>query len=413
MTAQQSVHSTVMIVSALALGATATAQQAELYRKPPGVVTRWSSFENPSGEKGRGGVLNRGAKGHPSDSIEAGETKVLLDVNGPGVIRRVWLTIMDRSPQMLRSLKIEMYWDGAPTPAVSAPVGDFFGVGLGRRVPFESALFTDPQGKSFNCLVPMPFRKGARITVVNEGTARLSHIFYDVDYTTSAAAEGDTLYFHAHWRRENPTRLGQDFTILPKIAGSGRFLGVNVGVIASKDYGDCWWGEGEIKIFLDGDGDHPTLIGTGTEDYIGTGWGMDVFSHAYQGCLIADAARLHYAFYRYHVEDPVWFDSDCTVTMQQIGGNQKARVIAMLKAGVPLEPISIDKDGKLIRLLDLQPVPSLEDPSLPEAWTNFYRRDDWSATAYFYLDSPENRLGPIAPVAERIAGLAEDATGTP
>ena len=405
MTVRRRIGWLAVIVATLSFGGSADAQQAELYRKAPGTVTRWSSFENRGGGKGQGATENRGAKGHPSDSIEAGETKVLLEADGPGVIRRIWLTIMDRSPLMLRSLKIEMYWDGAHTPAVSAPLGDFFGVGLGRRVPFESALFSDPQGRSFNCLVPMPFRKSAKITVTNESATRLSHLFYDIDYTTATAPENEMLYFHAYWRRENPTRLGEDFVLLPKVRGSGRFLGVNVGVIASKDYGDCWWGEGEIKMYLDGDGAHPTLVGTGTEDYIGTGWGMEVFSSPYQGCLIADRGRLHYGFYRYHVPDPVWFDRDCTVTMQQIGGNQKARVLAMLKAGVALKPISIDDNGRLIRLLDKDPVPALDDPSLPEAWTNFYRRDDWSATAYFYLDSPENHLGPIAPVAERVAGL--------
>ncbi len=395
---------TAFLVSALSC-AMAYGEGPELFRKGKGVVTRWSSFENPNGVKGKGGMENKGAKGHPSDSIETSETKVLLDIKGCGVINRMWMTIMDRSPEMLRSLKIEMYWDGAKTPAVSAPFGDFFGVGLGRRVAFESALFTDPQGKSFNCFIPMPFRKGAKVTVTNEGKKRLSHIFYDIDYCLTSKHDEDVLYFHAYWRRENPTKLGEDFTILPKVKGNGRFLGTNVGVIAGKDYEDCWWGEGEVKMYIDGDTDYPTLIGTGTEDYIGTGWGMDFFAHQYQGCLIADGEKKHYAFYRYHVPDPVWFDSDCKITMQQIGGNQKKIVMELLEKGVALKPISLDKDGRLIKLLEMEPVPGLEDKTLPETWTNFYRQDDWSATAYFYLDKPENGLGPIAPVAKRVAGL--------
>ncbi len=405
MTMRQYTTSAAVVLTVIMVCTSAFARESELYRKNGGETTRWSSFENSSSAKGKGGMENKGAKGHPSDSIDAGETKVLLDVEGCGIISRMWMTIMDRSPEMLRSLKIEMYWDGAKTPAVSAPFGDFFGVGLGRRVAFESALFTDPQGKSLNCLVPMPFRKGAKITVTNEGKTRLSHIFYDIDYVKTARHDKDVMYFHAYWRRENPTKLGEDFTILPKVKGNGRFVGVNVGVIASNDYNDCWWGEGEIKMYLDDDTAHPTLVGTGTEDYIGTGWGMDFFAHQYQGCLIADSVKKHYAFYRYHVPDPVWFDHDCRVTMQQIGGNQKAKVIEMLKNGVALKPISIDDNGKLIKLLEMNPAPKLEDASLPEAWTNFYRRDDWSATAYFYLDSPENGLGPISPAAERIAGL--------
>jgi hypothetical protein len=383
------------------------AEGGELFRKREGERTRWSSFENMYGRKGMGGMENKGAKGHPADSIDAGETKVLLDIEGCGIINRIWMTLMDRSPQMLRSLKIEMYWDGAETAAVSAPLGDFFGVGLGRKAAFESALFSDPEGKSFNCVVSMPFRKAAKVTVTNEGKKRLSHIFYDIDYTLVEKLDEDVMYFHTYWRRENPTKLGEDFTILPKVQGSGRFLGTNVGVNARGEYEDCWWGEGEVKMYIDGDTDNPTLIGTGTEDYIGTGWGMNFFDHRYQGCLVCDNQKKQYAFYRYHIPDAVWFDSDCRVTMQQIGGKARGQVAQMLKKGVKLIPISQDKDGRFIKLLEMEPVPDIEDERMLDTWTNFYRSDDWSATAYFYLDKAENGLGRIAPVEERVADLKD------
>lgn len=150
-----------------------------LYEKPDGVQTRWFSFENRGVERGQAGQSNQGAKGFAFNDLAAGETKTLLDIEGSGIICRIWMTVSDRSPEMLRSLKLEMFWDGAQTPAVSAPLGDFFGVGLGRRTPFECALFSDPEGRSFNCCIPMPFRTAAKVTLTNESDARLSHLFYD------------------------------------------------------------------------------------------------------------------------------------------------------------------------------------------------------------------------------------------
>lgn len=399
------ITSVTMVLSALAGSETVYAQGDELYRKADGTVTRWSSFENLNGVKGRGGMENKGAKGHPYDRIKAGETKMLLDIKGCGIITRIWITIRNRSPQMLRSLRIEMYWDGAKRPAVSAPFGDFFGVGLGKRVPFENDLFSDPEGRSFNCYIPMPFRKAAKIIITNESDTDIKSIYYDVNYLLTAAHDEDVLYFHTHWRRENPTKLFHDFEILPRVKGRGRYLGTNIGVIADPIYGNTWWGEGEVKVYLDGDEKYPTLVGTGTEDYIGTGWGQGVYAHRYQGCLIADKENHQWAFYRYHIPDAVFFDKDCRVTIQQIGGDDKRRVRELIKKGVPLKPISISKDGNFTKLLENTDELDLDDPSVPDGWCNFYRRDDVSATAYFYLDSPENNLPALAPVAERVKGL--------
>src|SRR5690554_5471244 len=136
------------------------------YRK---LEPRWNSFENPTSARGAGGLENQGAKGHAFDVLKAGETKVLLDVSFPGIINRMWFTIQDRSPRMLRSIKIEMFWDREEEPAVSVPFGDFFGNGLGRMATHESELFSSAEGRSFNCFIPMPFKTGAQVTVTNEG----------------------------------------------------------------------------------------------------------------------------------------------------------------------------------------------------------------------------------------------------
>jgi hypothetical protein len=399
-----STGSLVLLAAALAVR---SAAGQELYSFPDGVRTRWQSFENRTGEKGKGGMENRGAKGHAMDVIPAGRSVTLLDAKGSGVVRRMWITISDRSPRMLRSLKIEAFWDGAGTPAVSAPFGDFFGVGLGRRTPFESEFFSDPEGRSFNCVIPMPFRRSARIVVTNESDRDLPMIFYDVDYTLSEKTDGNALYFHCWWNRENPTSLEKDFQILPEVAGKGRFLGMNVGVKANPVYLGSWWGEGEVKIFLDGDSEFPTLCGTGTEDYIGSAWGQGKFANRFQGCTVADEQKAEWAFYRFHVPDPVYFNSNCRVVLPQIGGNAKAKVIEMVKAGVPMKPISVHNAPVFVKLLEMEPVPDLSNAGLPDGWVNFYRQDDVSATAYFYLDRPENGLPPLAPAGQRAAGMED------
>jgi hypothetical protein len=373
------------------------------YQMPTGVQTRWASFENPTAGKGMAATSNHGAKGAAFEVLPAGASRTLLDVEGSGLVCRIWITISDRSPQMLRSLRLEMFWDGAATPAVSAPLGDFFGVGLGRRTPFESALFSDPEGRSFNCFIPMPFRSGARIVLTNESSEDLTHLFYDVNLLRDLRHQDDVLYFHSHWRREAPNELGRDFTILPPVTGRGRFLGCNVGILTDPVYEEAWWGEGEFKVWLDGDGEYPTLCGTGTEDYIGTAWGQGVFSHRTQGCLVVDAERGHYCFYRYHVDDPIFFHTACRVALQTIGGWSTAKVRELQAKGAPLQPVSVNQRTTFLRLLD-EPV-DLAEPALQDAWCNFYRQDDWSATAYFYLDAPVNDLASLPAADERTAGL--------
>ncbi len=193
-----------------------------LFRHRDDVSTRWSTPENPNGQPSAGARENGGAKGRAFVSLPAGHTHTLLETTGSGRVTRLWLTVMDRSPAMLRALRLEMFWDGESTPAVAVPLGDFFGANLGRTAPFHSALLANPEGRSFVCEIPMPFRKGAKIQITNDGAKDLSHLFYDVDFLTDSGWENSTLYFHAVWRRENPTALGRDFEILPNVRGKGR-----------------------------------------------------------------------------------------------------------------------------------------------------------------------------------------------
>lgn len=376
-----------------------------IYHLPENVQSRWISFENLTGAKGAAAQENKGAKGHPYDWIDVGETKTVFDVKGSGMIHRMWFTIRDRSPEMLRSLKLEMYWDNAEKPAVSVPFGDFFSIGLGKKTSFENAFFSDPEGRSFNCRIPMPFRKAGKITITNESPIQLELIFYDINYSLNLRHDREVLYFHSYWNREQKTELAKDFEILPKVQGKGRFLGTNIGVIENSVYEGSWWGEGEVKMYIDGDTDYPTLSGTGTEDYIGTAWGQGKFNHLNQGCLIAGEEG-QWCFYRFHVPDPVYFYSECRVTIQQIGGSMRQNVLGMQQKNVSMIPITINQsqDPSLIHLMDLDQPADLSDSTLyTENWVNFYRSDDWSSTSYFYLDQPYSNLPALADVNIRTA----------
>ena len=382
------------------------AQAQELYDLPAGAETRWISLENITGAKGKGGMENKGAKGHASEWLKAGESKVMMDYDGAGVINRIWLTIIDRSPAALRSMYIEMYWDGATKPAVSVPLGDFFGIGLGRRTAFQSALFSDPEGRSFNCNIPMPFKKHAKIVLVNASKVN-QLLFYDVNLTRLKKHPKEIAYFHAWWSTNaNNSKLGDDFEILPRIKGKGRFLGTNLSIIADKIYGDTWFGEGEVKAYLDGDKEYPTLVGTGTEDYIGSAWNLGAFAHLYQGAPIVDKAKKQFAFYRYHIPDPIYFNTDCKITIQQMGGAGRDLIRGIAKAGGKVKPISVMTAKGLIKLLEEPSFPDLNDDKFPaDEWVNFYRVDNYSATAYFYLDKPENELPPLQPLTARLIGI--------
>lgn len=217
---------------------------------------------------------------------------------------------------------------------------------------------------------------------------------------------------HSYWQRDINTNRGIDFEILPKVEGQGRYLGTNIGVVGDSTYQGTWFGEGEVKIFLDGDDEYATLVGTGTEDYIGTGWGQGEYDQMIQGSLVSDKEHDIYTFYRYHTVDPVYFHQDCRVTLQQIGNSQRAHLRKMREAGAEFDIVwqYVSRDGMdaTKRYLDIENPPKLEDDDFPDGFsTNFYRSDDVSATAYFYLNKPVNELPEIQPVEERVEKMQE------
>lgn len=364
---------------------------------PATVRTRWASHENRSATPGAGGTANRGRKGSPAFELDPGEARVLAEAHGTsGCIRRIWITILDvreaaTAALVMRGMRLRCFWDSAKTPAIDAPLGDFFCQGLGRPVAFENALFSNPEARSFVCVLPMPFRSGMRIELINETGKRQEGIFYDVDFTIGDMHGPETCYLHAHWRREASGRLGEDYAFLPEVRGRGRFVGVCASVIPNTGrYGRSWWGEGEVKIYLDGDDALPTLCGTGTEDYIGSAWGQGQYANRWQGCPVADEKSFRFAFYRLHGPDPVYFHERLRVTIQRMGYYHPEHLSIMRATGTRI----VDITG---RMIDLERPIDADMKGLNER-----EDDDWSSCAWFYLDQTENGLPPLAPVEERI-----------
>ena len=367
-----------------------------LYSTPKG-ETRWASFENPSAGKGIAGHENHKAKGSAFGIIASGASVDLVNYKGAGTVTRIWMTIKDRSPTMLRSLVIRCYWDNAKKPAVEAPIGDFFASGS-RLCTFENELFSSPEGRSFNSFVPMPFKKAAKITITNESDMDFLHIFYDVNMLILDEPDEDALYFHCYWNRVKRTTLGEDYNVLPKINGKGRILGTSFEVIPNPVYKNYWWGEGEVKVYLDDDNELPTLCGTGTEDYIGSAWEQGVYYNRYQGCLSAGGVEQEHKwiFYRLHITDPIYFHRNVKFDIQTMGGAMFDNVKQMIENNVPLIPVSCALEDRFIPLYKKE----MELPN--EGWINYYRSDDFSSVTWFYLDKCENELPPILPVNERV-----------
>ena len=375
---------------ALALAAPGSAQ--ELFERPAGVTTRWYSFEDPTGARGQGGRSQDGRKGAAFRTVAPGEAVVLADITGPGVVRRIWLTV-PREVETLRGFVVRIFWDDQDWPSVEAPLQDFFGLPFARQAPFESALFSNPEGRSFNCFVPMPFRNRARLVVANE-SPKEAMLFYDVDVTLGDALPRDLSYFHARYRRENPTVPRRDFEVLPRVEGRGRYLGANVGVRATAHRAPFWFGEGELKVFLDGDRELPTLVGTGTEDLVGSAWGLGRFDHLYQGCPLTAEKDGVWGFYRYHVPDPVYFDESIKVTLQQIAGGT-------VKELRQLAPAQRPELVRTHRPFD----PAEAGAKTDESWENFETPQDVCATAYWYQTLPSPRWPALEPYADRVRDL--------
>jgi hypothetical protein len=308
--------------------------------------TRSISAENFTGEKGKGGMategtganaardLGQGWKVSPSVHIQAGDTFTLADIAGPGAIQHIWLTTF---PKGWRHMILRMYWDDEEQPSVEVPIGDFFCNGWCERSNVNSLpIAVNPAG-GMNSYWPMPFRKRARITVENRMDEQAT-LFYQVDYALTDVPE-DAAYFHAQWRRSNPVKYKDVHTLVDGIRGKGHYVGT---YIAWQVNNTGWWGEGEIKFYLDGDKEFPTICGTGTEDYFGGAWNFEHPKGQY-GTYSTPFLGLHqviqpdglyrsqqrFGMYRWHIMDPIRFEEDLRVTIQALGWRSGGRYLPL------------------------------------------------------------------------------------
>jgi hypothetical protein len=305
-------------------------------------LTRSISPENTTGEKGKGGMategsganasrnLGRGWKVNPCVRIEPGRTFTIAEIDGPGAIQQIWMTPTGR----WRFSILRMYWDGQEQPSVECPVGDFFASGWGGYAQLSSLPVCVNPGSAFNCYWEMPFRKSARITMENIDAEPMT-LFYQVNYTLTEVPE-EAACFHAQFRRSNPLPYKQVYTIVDGIRGQGHYVGT---YMAWGVNNTGWWGEGEIKFYMDGDGEFPTICGTGTEDYFCGSYNFDVggqyreFSTPYSGLhqvIRPDGAyksQQRFGLYRWHIADPVRFRWDLRVTIQALGWRSGGRYL--------------------------------------------------------------------------------------
>ena len=358
----------------------------------PQIDSRSVSFENPTGGRGTGGRAGRGRKGSPVRLLHPGQTLVLADIRGPGTLRHFWMTFDDGEPEHARALRLEVFYDGAALPSISVPVLDFFGLPHGRRTEFYSVLMGANAGRAFNSYIPMPFAHSVRVEISN-GSPRPSPLYYQIDYTLEPALAEQSGYLHAAFRRENPATPGRDFVIAEGLRGPGRFLGCVVGVRVL-DEGD-WYGEGEVKIYRDGDQEFPTYCGTGLEDYVGSGWGLHRHFGPYSGAPLdlrrppvgseTEPMPVFAGFYRWHLLDPVMFARELRVTIQQLGYSEfhkgQEAQFAAYKAGHAAACDGWQKagDGDLAWLAP--------DDGLGMGCVE--RRDDYCATAFVYCREPQ------------------------
>ncbi len=309
--------------------------------------TRSISPENFTGEKGKGGMcelengsaksaareLGRGWKVNPFIRIPAGETFVIADVEGPGCIQHIWLT----PTGFWRSTILRIYWDDREAPSVECPIGDFFASGWNEFSQISSLAVCVNPGSAFNCYWPMPFRKHCRMTLENRSDDTVT-MYYQIDYTLTDVPE-DAGYFHAQFRRVNPLPYKSNYVILDGVRGKGQYVGT---YMAWGVNNSGWWGEGEIKFFLDGDGEFPTICGTGTEDYFCGSYNFEnkkehqyqSFTTPYAGMAVTGTdglyrSQLRFGLYRWHIMDPIRFESDLKVTIQALGWRNDGRYLPL------------------------------------------------------------------------------------
>ena len=277
--------------------------------------SRSASGENFNAEKGKGGMEKDGFKGSPAiKDFKKGSTEVLLKTNGPGMIRHIWCTVKPNNSVDLRNIIIRMYWENSQVPSVEAPLSDFFGIAHGAKALMTSELISVLPLLGYNCYILMPFKENALITITNESDTDFDWFFYQIDFTLGDNVSNADGRFHACFSRENPTKLGRDFTILETEGAKGVFIGCVLGI---RPLNSGWWGEGEFKFFIDGDTKYPTICGTGMEDYIGGAWGLKAFSSPSSGAPLVEPDFV--SIYRFHLNDPIYFKNKLRLTVQQMG----------------------------------------------------------------------------------------------
>ena len=278
--------------------------------------------------------LGKGWKVNPYVKIKAGETHVMADIEGPGCIQHIWLT--PTGNQRFQTLRI--FWDGQENPSVECPIGDFFASGWGEYAQLSSLAICVNPGSAYNCYWQMPFRRHCRIEVENRSDDETC-LYYQIDYCLTEVPD-DAAYFHAHWRRANPLPYKEVFTILDGVKGRGHYVGTYMCWGVNQN---GWWGEGEIKFYLDGDGEYPTICGTGTEDYFCGSYNFEnQKTHQYQEFTTPYAgmpqvirpdglwqSQTRFGLYRWHIMDPVRFDKDLKVTMQALGWRSGGRYLPL------------------------------------------------------------------------------------
>ena len=283
--------------------------------------------ENPRGEvagackevpdeKNPASNLGKGWKVRPCIPVKKGETICLADIQGPGQITHIWMTVIDK---VYRNLILRIYWDGEDTPSVETPIGDFFCNGHALRYNVNSMMILSNPSGGFNSYWPMPFRKSCKITIESTHHEDTELFFYQIDYTLCEIPR-EAAYFHALYRRATTDRQNPDYLIVDNIQGQGHYVGT---FLAWSQLSNGWWGEGEVKFYMDGDQEYPTICGTGTEDYFGGAWCFgETYSTPFLGYPLwrkEPGEVPKHACYRWHIMDPIRFQKNLKVTIQALG----------------------------------------------------------------------------------------------
>jgi hypothetical protein len=278
-------------------------------------------------------------------SVEPGQTATLLDVEGAGAVQHLWFTINSPDPMHLKNLVLRAWWDGEASPSIEAPIGDFFGLGLGEYFVYQSALLAVAPVKALNAYFEMPFANGARVTLENQGTEAARSLYFAVDYVLLPGLPEGLGRFHAQYRQAAPCRgwtndwtnngspginerknlNGADNYVFLEAMGKGHFLGATQAVLQNQN---GWFGEGDDMIFIDGD-TLPTINGTGTEDYYNGAWdfGGQAFGFQHNGApCVVDPERIggRYCLYRWHLESPITFEKSIRVTIEHGHANHRS-----------------------------------------------------------------------------------------